>query len=117
MTRTTRIRFVLDNPDGDLKPGMYAKVGLDAKLAPTVLVPRGAVLDTGERQIVFVAHGEGTYVPQEVKKGLTAGDTTQILSGLEPGDVVVASGNFLIDSESQLSATSGGSMPGMKMDE
>lgn len=117
MTRTTRIRLVLDNPEGDLKPGMYAKVALDAKLTPTVLVPRGAVLDTGERQIVFVASGEGTYVPTEVKKGLTAGDTTQILSGLKPGDVVVASGNFLIDSESQLSATSGGAMPGMKMDE
>ena len=116
MTRTTRVRFVLDNPDGDLKPGMYAQVSLKAKLAPTVLVPRSAVLDTGKRQIVFVAQAEGIYVPQEVRKGFTAGDTTQILSGLEPGAVVVASGNFLIDSESQLSATSGGSMAGMKMD-
>ena len=116
MTRTTRVRFVLDNPDGDLKPGMYAQVSLKAKLAPTVLVPRSAVLDTGKRQIVFIAQAEGIYVPQEVRKGFTAGDTTQILSGLEPGAVVVASGNFLIDSESQLSATSDGSMAGMKMD-
>ena len=115
MTRTTRVRFVLDNPDGDLKPGMYAQVSLKAKLAPTVLVPRSAVLDTGKRQIVFVAQAEGIYVPQEVRKGFTAGDTTQILSGLEPGAVVAASGNFLIDSESQLSATSEGGMPGMKM--
>ena len=117
MTRTTRIRFVLENPGGDLKPGMYAQVALDAALEPTLLVPRGAVLDTGERQIVFVAVGEGTYVPREVRKGLTAGHTTQILSGLELGETVVASGNFLIDSESQLSATSGGGMPGMKMEE
>ena len=116
MTRTTRVRFVLDNPDGDLKPGMYAQVSLKAKLAPTVLVPRSAVLDTGKRQIVFIAQAEGIYVPQEVRKGFTAGDTTQILSGLNAGDVVVASGNFLIDSESQLSATSDGSMAGMKMD-
>lgn len=117
MTRTIRVRFVLDNPEGVLKPGMYAQVSLQAQLEPTVLVPRGAVLDTGKRQIVYVAQGEGTYVPHEVKKGLTAGDVTQILGGLEPGAVVVASGNFLIDSESQLSATSGSSMPGMKMDE
>lgn len=116
MTRTIRVRFVLDNPEGVLKPGMYAQVSLQAQLEPTVLVPRGAVLDTGKRQIVYVAEGEGTYVPHEVKKGLTSGDVTQILSGLEPGTVVVASGNFLIDSESQLSATSGSSMPGMKMD-
>ena len=116
MTRTTRVRFVLDNPDGDLKPGMYAQVSLKAKLAPSVLVPRSAVLDTGKRQIVFVAQAEGIFVPQEVKKGFTAGDTTQILSGLEPGTVVVASGNFLIDSESQLSATSSDGMSGMKMD-
>lgn len=116
MTRTTRVRFLLNNPEGELKPGMYAQVGLEAKLEPTVLVPRGAVLDTGKRQIVFVAEGKGVYVPREVRKGLTASGVTQILSGLEAGDVVVASGNFLIDSESQLSATSGGSMPGMKMD-
>ncbi|CAN5751437.1 efflux RND transporter periplasmic adaptor subunit [soil metagenome] len=116
MTRTTRVRFVLDNPEGELKPGMYAQVSFQAKLDSTVLVPRSAVLDTGKRQIVFVAQAEGIYVPREVKKGFTAGDTTQILSGLEPGTVVVTSGNFLIDSESQLSATSGGSMPGMKMD-
>ncbi len=116
MTRTTRVRFVLENPDGDLKPGMYAQVSIKATLASSVLVPRSAVLDTGKRQIVFVALGDGIYVPQEVRKGLTAGDTTQILSGLEPGAVVVASGNFLIDSESQLSATSDGSMAGMKMD-
>ncbi|MEO8338705.1 MAG: efflux RND transporter periplasmic adaptor subunit [Nitrospirota bacterium] len=116
MTRTTRVRFVLENPGGELKPGMYARVGLKANLDSTVLVPRSAVLDTGKRQIVYVSHGEGAYVPQEVRKGFTSGDTTQILSGLEPGVVVVASGNFLIDSESQLSATSGGGMAGMKMD-
>ncbi|MEO6786331.1 MAG: efflux RND transporter periplasmic adaptor subunit [Chthoniobacteraceae bacterium] len=115
-TRTTRVRFVLDNAGHKLRPGMYARVAMIQKLEPSVIIPRSAVLDTGRRQIVYVEEATGMYVPREVRKGFGAERQVQILSGIKPGTVVVTSGNFLLDSESQLSVSAGGSMPGMKMD-
>lgn len=107
-TRTTRIRFQLKNPGGKLRPGMYASVVMISDFDREVVVPRGAVMDLGKRQIVYVQQGEGIYVPTKVRKGFSTQEEVQILEGLEAGAVVVASGNFLIDSESQLKATSGG---------
>lgn len=103
--RTGRIRVELPNQDGRLKPGMYASVHLST--APTgrsVTVPRTAVLNTGERSLVFVRASDGTLVPREVRTGLASGDRVAVLEGVAPGDTVVASAAFLIDAESSLGA-------------
>jgi Cu(I)/Ag(I) efflux system membrane fusion protein len=112
-TRTGRIRLELPNPGLRLKPGMYAKVQLQSP-APqeTLLVPRTAVLETGERSMVFHRMGGGELHPVEIVTGLKSGDEVQVLSGLEEGDVVVASATFLIDAESNLGAAMAG-MAGM----
>lgn len=110
-SRTNRVRVSLANPDLRLKPGMYATMFFESLIAEKALaVPTEAVLVTGERNIVFTRE-EGSLRPREVVLGHQAGDLVQILSGLEPGEVIVASANFLIDAESRL-ATTGGVMPG-----
>lgn len=103
-TRTTVARIVVDNPDGDLRPGMFADIRLDVELAESaVLVPDTAVLRSGERNTVFIALDGGMFEPREIKLGpRTVGDRYQVLSGVEPGERVVVSGQFLLDSESQL---------------
>jgi Cu(I)/Ag(I) efflux system membrane fusion protein len=112
-TRTGRVRMELANPGLRLKPGMYARVELHGPpLEETVLVPRSAVLQTGERALVFHRMGDGRLHPMEVVPGLSAGDRIQILSGLNEGDVVVSSATFLIDAESNLGAAMAG-MAGM----
>jgi membrane fusion protein, copper/silver efflux system len=108
-TRTIRARVELANPGGKLKPGMFAKVKLDPLPGPlpgerekTVLVPSEAVIVTGERSVVIVDRGEGRYEPVAVKIGAEEGGKTEILAGLAGGERVVASGQFLIDSEASL---------------
>ena len=104
MTRTALVRLALPNHDYALHEGMYAtvEIGLgDAERA--TLAPREAVIDTGESQVVFVSAGGGRFEPRRVVMGRSARDgLVQILSGLEPGETVVASGQFLLDSESRL---------------
>jgi Cu(I)/Ag(I) efflux system membrane fusion protein len=103
-TRTAMVRVVVPNPTLELRPGMYAAVTIDADVAPTaVLVPRDAVIDTGTRQLVFLARDGGRFEPRDVRVGIAAdGDTLQVLDGLAPGDTVVVSGQFLLDAESRL---------------
>jgi membrane fusion protein, copper/silver efflux system len=103
-TRTAQARIVLPNPDGALKPGMFVDVRLESELSPAaVLVPDMAVLRSGERDTVFLALPDGSFLPREVKLGpRTTGDEYQVLSGLKAGERVVVSGQFLLDSESQL---------------
>lgn len=100
--RTGRIRLELANADLRLKPGMYAEAEF---LLPadgnSLIVPRSAVLTTGERSVVFVAE-HGMLMPHDVVTGLVNGDEVEILSGLAAGDVVVSSATFLIDAESNL---------------
>lgn len=104
-TRTIKIRFEFPNPAWKLKPGMYANVNLFVLVSPKGLaVPQDAVLDTGERQIVFVKKGEGVFEPRDVKLGIKAEGFYEVLDGLSPGEVVVTSANFLIDSESRLAS-------------
>lgn len=104
-TRTGRIRVELDNRDGRLRPGMYAEVQLDVPASVlSVVVPRTAVLMSGERNVVFVRSPDGMLVPREVTLGLSAGREVEILAGIEPGEVVVSSAGFLIDAESNLGA-------------
>ncbi len=103
-TRTTTVRMALPNPELVLRPGMFATVNIDAELRePTPLVPREAVIDTGSRQVAFVAAGQGRFEPRSVKLGVSGSDgTTQVLTGLVPGELVVTSGQFLLDAESRM---------------
>ncbi len=104
-SRTGKVRLELSNPDLRLKPGMYSKVELQGPaLEETLLVPRTAVLQTGERSVVFHRMSNGQLHPMEVVTGLGTGNQVQILSGLREGDVVVSSATFLIDAESNLGA-------------
>jgi rubrerythrin len=103
-TRTARVRMEFHNPGYFLKPGMFTTVELTAELAPSaVLVPDSAVLRSGENNTVFVAQGGGKFEPRSVALGLRAdGGMYQVLSGLSEGERVVTSGQFMLDSESQL---------------
>lgn len=104
-SRTGRVRLEIRNPDGRLKPGMYANVRLEAPpRPPAVIVPQTAVLNTGARSVVFVRRSDGALVPREVETGLAAGDRVEVLEGLEAGETVVSSAAFLIDAESSLGA-------------
>jgi multidrug efflux pump subunit AcrA (membrane-fusion protein) len=101
-TRTGRVRIEAPNPEGALRPGMFADVRLPAADAEALVVPDTAVLDTGVRQIAFVDRGEGRLEPREVTVGVRADGFAAIERGLAEGEVVVASGTFLVDSESRL---------------
>lgn len=112
-TRTAKVRFEVKNPKEKLKPGMYANVKLTVPLGNRLAIPRDAVLKTGERQIVFIHHGGGTLEWRNVTLGVQAGDWVEVREGVNPGDHIVTSANFLIDSESQLKSAVRG-MAGMK---
>ncbi len=102
-TRTVRARVVLANPGGALKPGMFVTVAFaGAKSPASVLVPSESVIRTGTRDVVIVAAGEGRYAPVDVEVGRESGDLTEVRRGIAAGTHVVASGQFLIDSEASL---------------
>jgi membrane fusion protein, copper/silver efflux system len=105
-SRTVRARVAVPNSAGLLKPGMYATVRLQAPMRSALTVPSSAVLRTGERNIVFVDMGVGAQgirlMPHDVELGRTAREYTEVLVGLEPGQRVVTSAQFLLDSESNL---------------
>ncbi len=104
-TRSTPVRLELDNRDGLLRPGMFAQVELAAgAAAPKTTVPASAVIDDGVRQVVLLALGEGRFRPQPVRLGERGREFVEVLEGVAPGERVVVSANFLIDSESQLKA-------------
>lgn len=123
-SRTGRIRLELQNAQGDLKPGMYANVTLDVPpTAPVLVVPRSAVIDTGERVLVFVVAADGSLHPREVTTGRASLQLMEVVGGLAEGETVVSSAAFLIDAESNLGTMTGtpgdstasemGDMPGM----
>jgi membrane fusion protein, copper/silver efflux system len=101
-SRTGRVRIEAKNTGLELKPDMYANVELSVDLGNRLVVPKTAVLPAGDRQFVFLDLGEGRLRPQRVKTGVEAGDDIEIVSGLNPGDPIVTSGNFLIAAESRL---------------
>jgi Cu(I)/Ag(I) efflux system membrane fusion protein len=105
-TRTVSIRIELANPDGKMRPGMYADVVLHPRDGDetVVAVPESAVIDSGTRQVVLVAKGEGRFEPREVKLGRRGEDYTEVTEGLREGEEVVTSANFLLDAESNLKA-------------
>lgn len=112
-TRTAKVRFELDNPSEQLKPEMYANVELHIPLGTRLVIPREAILESGERQVIFIHHGGGKLEWRTVKLGARAGDWVEVTEGIAEGDHVVTSANFLLDSESRLKAAVGG-MQGMK---
>jgi len=103
-SRTLTVRLVFENPGINLKPGMFATVRIEAQHKDGVLIiPTEAIIHSGERQLVFTTRKVGKYQPRDVVTGLEGdGHVTEILSGLSEGDTVVTSGQFLLDSESQL---------------
>lgn len=107
-TRTLRVRIEADNPDMALKPDMFVDVDFSVSMPARMTVPAEAVLDTGLKKTVFVDRGNGYLEPRQVETGERIGDRIEITKGLKPGDRIVISGNFLIDSESQLKSAASG---------
>ena len=105
-TRTARVRIEIPNPEGLLKPDMYATVEIAAPLGskPMIAVPDSAVLDSGTRQVVLVERAPGRYEPRVVALGRRANGQVEIRQGISAGDKVVVGANFLIDAESNLRA-------------
>jgi Cu(I)/Ag(I) efflux system membrane fusion protein len=101
-TRTARVRLQLANPGLVLRPDMYANVELKVDRGERLLVPDSAVIYAGKRRVVFVDLGDGRLEPRDVELGLGNGDVHEVVSGLEPGEQVVVSGNFLVAAESRL---------------
>ena len=100
--RTVRARVEVPNPAGTIKPGMYATVTLSTPTRRVLTVPSSAILNTGERTLVFMDMGHGQLMPMDVVTGPASGAYTEVLSGLEAGQRVVTSAQYLLDSESNL---------------
>lgn len=104
MTRTGKLRIELSNPDGRLRANMFADVEIMLGQTPVVQVPEGAVIDTGDRQVVILDLGDGRFRPEPVTVGRRGGGMIEITRGVAAGDIVVSSATFLIDAESNLNA-------------
>ncbi|MES1259229.1 MAG: efflux RND transporter periplasmic adaptor subunit [Gemmatimonadota bacterium] len=115
MNRTLTARVEIQNPDGALRPGMYAMIDATSGGSPVLSVPASAVLPTGRRNLVFVNRGNDRFEPREVQVGARGDSLIQVVSGLKAGDEVVASATYLIDSESSLAAAMQGLMLQMGM--
>jgi Cu(I)/Ag(I) efflux system membrane fusion protein len=109
-TRTLTARSEVENPGRALRPGMYASAEIVTAGRRVVSIPLAAVLPTGTSDIVFVNRGDGRFVPREVRVGLRGDSLVEIAQGLAPGDEIVASATFLLDSESNLAAAMAGIM-------
>ncbi len=101
-TRTAKVRIILPNPEGQLKPQMFTDVEIRVGLGKRLTIPDSAVIDTGTGQVVYVDRGNGVFEPREIRTGLHADGAVEVLRGLKAGDKVASSANFLIDSEAQL---------------
>ncbi len=115
-SRTFRARLESDNPGYSLRPGMFLEVELPLDLPETVSVPVDAVLDTGRTKRVFVDRGHGYFEPRRVATGWRFGDRVEITHGLAPGERIVVSGNFLVDSESRMKLAAAGFAGGVARD-
>ncbi len=104
LNRTAKVRAILVDPDGGLKPEMYVNVSITVNSGAVLAMPEEAVFNTGTKQIVFVDKGGGIFEPRDVKTGFKADGFYELKEGVLEGESVVTSGNFLIDSESRLKA-------------
>jgi RND family efflux transporter MFP subunit len=106
-SRTLQVRLEAENPGFALKPDMYVDLDFALRTPPGIVVPRDAVIDSGLRKTVFVARGSGYFEARSVRTGWRMGDRVEIVDGLEAGERIVVSGNFLIDSESRMQSDLG----------
>jgi YHS domain-containing protein len=107
-TRTLKVRLEVDNPGFALRPDMFVDVELPVKLPASINVPADAILDSGLQKTIFVELGNGFFEPREVETGWRIGNRVEIVKGLKPGERIIISGNFLIDSESKLEMAAAG---------
>lgn len=107
-TRTLKVRLEAANPGYVMRPDMFVNVDLPASGPPAIIVPMDAVLDSGLKKTVFVDQGSGFFEPRQVETGHMLGDRVEIVRGLEPGEKIVVSGNFLIDSEARMQLAASG---------
>jgi len=107
-TRTLKVRLEADNPGYLLRPDMFVDVEFPVRMPPAITVPADAVLDSGLKKTVFIDRGNGFFEPRKVETGRYFEDRVEIVRGLTPGERIVISGNFLIDSESRMRAASPG---------
>lgn len=105
-TRTLKVRLEADNPQMALRPDMFVDVNYQVHPQSAITVPIDSVIDSGLRKIVYVENADGAYEPRQVETGWRLGDRVVIAKGLEPGERVVVSGTFLIDSESRMKLAS-----------
>lgn len=114
-TRSMRARIAMANPGGTIKPGMYATVRFASDLGEVLTVPASAVLYSGERAVAFVDMGRGELMPHELQLGARGEEYVEVLEGVEPGQRVVTSAQFLLDSESNLAEVMKAMMAQMNM--
>ncbi len=110
-TRTLQVRLVFPNPGLKLRPGMYVNVRAKLPMGRQLVIPASAAFHSGTRNLVFVYRGEGNIEPREVDLGPQVGNEFVVTRGLKPGEEIVTSANFLIDSEAQLQAAAGAFVP------
>ena len=115
-SRTMKVRLEAENPGYVLRPDMFVDVELPVALEATLSVPRDALLDTGLKRTVFVDRGGGFFEPREVETGRRLGNTVEIVKGLAPGERIVVSGTFMIDSESRMELAAAGMTGGLADD-
>jgi membrane fusion protein, copper/silver efflux system len=106
-SRSLKVRLEVSNPGLELRPAMFVDLEFPLTLPKTTTVPAEALIDTGEKKIVFVHHGQNVFEPRAVETGWHFGDRVQIVHGLNPGESIVVSGNFLVDSESRMGGLTG----------
>ena len=104
-TRTLKVRLEFPNPTLRLKPGMFGTVSIRIQRKPSLAVPEDAVMDSGIRTVVFVVREKGMFEPRQVTLGPKVGSYYEVIDGLKEGERIVTSGNFLLDSESKLMAS------------
>jgi Cu(I)/Ag(I) efflux system membrane fusion protein len=107
-TRTLKVRLEADNPGYAMRPDMFVNVELPVNGPPAIIVPVDAVLDSGLKKTVFVERGNGFFEPRQVETGHSLGERVEIARGLMPGEKIVVSGNFLIDSEARMQVAAAG---------
>jgi Cu(I)/Ag(I) efflux system membrane fusion protein len=115
-SRTMKVRLDAENPGYVLRPDMFVDVELPVTLEATLAVPTDAILDSGLRKTVFVDRGGGFFEPREIKTGRRLGNTVEITKGLDPGERIVVSGTFLIDSESRMELAAAGMTGNLSQD-
>jgi len=116
-TRTLKVRLYADNPRLSMRPDMFVDIELPVKMPPAIAVPSEAIIFSGIKKTVFVDLGDGYFEPREVQTGWRLGNNVEITKGLKPGERIVVSGNFLIDSESKLRGVGLGSSPSSASEE